>query len=147
MVEKEEFPRYKPCGRGLSENAISDLDLELPPKIIEWEITGAKFFFKEQFINVNKKHRFSVLIFRNEFDNFLLEKAKETVIEIHTTEKVICCEEISIYVEVNTKKTVYNAKFAIVAEGAQGVVKKYVRPVDVRGEYGMCVVTKVPAKE
>jgi hypothetical protein len=41
-----------------------------------------------------------------------------------------------------TKKTVYNANFAIIAEGAQGVVKKYVRPADIRGEYGMCVVTK-----
>lgn len=26
LLEKEEFPRYKPCGRGLSENAIYDLD-------------------------------------------------------------------------------------------------------------------------
>ncbi len=52
-----------------------------------------------------------------------------------------------MYVEAKTKKTVYNANFAIVAEGAQGVVKKYVRPTDIRGEYGMCVVTTVPAKE
>ena len=87
LLEKEEFPRYKPCGRGLSEHAISYLYLESPPKISEWEITEAKFFFKEQFIKANKKHRLFVFIFRNEFDNFLLDKAKETEIEVHTKEK------------------------------------------------------------
>jgi flavin-dependent dehydrogenase len=51
------------------------------------------------------------------------------------------------YVEVKTKNTVYRAKFAIVADGAQGVIKKCVRPVDTEEEYGICVVTEVPAKE
>lgn len=147
LLEKEEFPRYKPCGRGPSEHAISYLYLEPPPKISEWEITEAKFFFKEQFIKANKKHRLFVLIFRNEFGNFLLDKAKEMGIEVHTKEKVLCCEEMPTYVEVKTKKTVYHAKFAVVAEGIQRVVKKCVRPADIRGEYGMRVVTEVPAKE
>ena len=30
LLEKEEFPRYKPCGRGPSEHAISYLYLEPP---------------------------------------------------------------------------------------------------------------------
>ena len=79
----------------------------------------SQVLFQGKFIKANKKHRLFVFIFRNEFDNFLLDKAKETGIEVHTKEKVLCCEEMPTYVEVKTKKTVYHAKFAVVAEGAQ----------------------------
>jgi flavin-dependent dehydrogenase len=81
LLEKEEFPRYKPCDGKLSEHSISNLDFDLPPKIIEREITGAKLFFKEQFIKAKEKHRLSVLISRNGFDTFLLEKAKKLELE------------------------------------------------------------------
>lgn len=57
-----------------------------------------------------------ILISRKEFDIFLPEKAKETGIEVQTKEKVLCYEEMPTYVEVETNKTVYNAKFALVAE-------------------------------
>ena len=50
-------------------------------------------------------------------------------------------------VEVDTKEGTYRAKFAIIAEGAHGVVKTCVRPTDNREEYGICVVTEVPAEE
>ncbi|MDW5552056.1 geranylgeranyl reductase family protein [Methanosarcina sp.] len=147
LLEKENFPRYKPCGGGLSEHAISYLDFELPQDIIEWEVTGAKVIFKDQSVNVHKDHRVSTLVSRNEFDNFLLEKAKETGIEIHTGEKVLCCREMSDFVKVDTSQGTYQAKFAIIAEGAQGLVKTCVRSVDNKEEYGICLVTEVPADE
>jgi len=147
LLEKENFPRYKPCGGGLSEHAMSYLDFELPQDIIEWEVTGAKVIFKDQSINVHKDRRVSTLVSRSEFDNFLLEKAKETGIEIHTGEKVLCCREMSDFVKVDTSQGTYQAKFAIIAEGAQGLVKTCVRPVDNKEEYGICLVTEVPADE
>ncbi len=147
LLEKEEFPRYKPCGGGLSEHAISYLDFELPHDIIEREITGAKVVFEDQLIKANKDHRLSILVSRDKFDNLLLEKAKETGIKVHTGEKVLCCREMPDYVEVETEKDVYRAKFTIVAEGAHGIVKTCVRPVDTKEEYGICVVTEIPADE
>jgi len=147
LLEKEEFPRYKACGGGLSEHAISYLDFELPHDIIEREITGAKVVFKEQLINANRDYRLSILVSRDKFDNLLLEKAKETGIKVHTGEKVLCCREMPDYVEIETEKDVYRAKFTIVAEGAHGIVKTCVRPVDTKEEYGICVVTEIPADE
>jgi flavin-dependent dehydrogenase len=91
LLEKEKFPRYKPCGGGLSEHAISYLDFELPQNIIEWEVTGANVIFRDQLIKAHKDHRMSVLVSRDKFDNLLLEKAKETGIQVHTGEKVLCC--------------------------------------------------------
>ncbi len=147
LLEKMKFPRYKPCGGGLSEHALSYLDFELPQDIVEWEVTGANVIFRDQSIEVHKDHRLSVLVSRDKFDNFLLEKAKETGIEVHTGEKALCCREMPDCVEVDTKEGTYRAKFAIIAEGAHGVVKTCVRPTDNREEYGICVVTEVPAEE
>ena len=147
LLEKEEFPRYKPCGGALSEHAISYLDFKLPMDIIEWEITGANIIFKDKLIKAHKDHRMSALVSRDKFDNLLLEKAKETGIEAHTGERVLCCREMSDCVEVETEQKVYQAKFAIVAEGAHGLVKTCVRPADTKEEYGICIVTEIPAEE
>lgn len=147
LLEKEEFPRYKPCGGGLSDHAISYLDFELPEDVIEWEATGAKVFFKNQLIEVHKDYRLSVLISRDIFDNLLLEKAKETGIAVHTGEKALCCREMPGCVEVETNRDIYRAKFAIIAEGAQGLLKTCVRHADTKEEYGICMVTEVPADE
>ena len=40
ILEKEKFPRYKPCGGALSERATSWLDLRLPEAVCEKAITG-----------------------------------------------------------------------------------------------------------
>lgn len=147
LLEKEKFPRYKPCGGGLSTHAISYLDFELPQDIIEWEITGVRGVFKNQMIEVHKDHNISSLVSRAVFDNFLLKKAKETGIEVHTGEKVLSCTEKPEFVEVITKEQTYQAKFAIVAEGAHGLLKTCIRPADTREGYWTSVVAEIPAEE
>jgi geranylgeranyl reductase family protein len=147
LLEKEEFPRYKPCAGGLTERAMSYLDFELPQDIIEREVTGAKIIFRDQSIEAHKGHRVSSLVSRDKFDNFLLEKAKETGIEVHTGEKALCCREMYDCIEVDTWKGTYRAKFAIIAEGSQGIVKTCVRPTDNKEEYEICLVTEIPAEE
>lgn len=146
LLEKEDFPRHKPCGGGLSEHAISYLDFELPEEVIEWEITGARVIFKDQMIEAHKDGRLSTLVSRDVFDNFLLEKAKETGIKVRTREKVLNCRETPDCVEVETKENTYRAKFVIIAEGAHGLLKTCLRPADTKEEYGICMVTEVPAE-
>ncbi|MCQ1536035.1 geranylgeranyl reductase family protein [Methanosarcina sp. KYL-1] len=147
LLEKEDFPRYKPCGGGLSDHAISLLDFELPEEAIEWEITGAKVFFNGHMIEAHKDYRLSVLVSRDVFDNLLLEKARESGINVRTREKVIGCREMPDCVEVETEENTYLAKFVIIAEGAHGLLKTCVRPADTKEEYGICMVTEVPAEE
>ena len=147
LLEEKEFPRYKPCGGGLSAHAISYLDFELPQDIIDWEVTGVRGVFKDQMIEVHKDHRISALISRDVFDNFLLKKATETGIEVHTGEKVLSCTEKPEFVEVITEEEAYQAKFAIVAEGANGLLKTCIRPADTREEYWIAVVAEIPAEE
>lgn len=147
LLEKEEFPRYKPCAGGLSNHAASYLGFELPKSVINREITGARVLYKDRAVEVRKDYRLSLMVSRSIFDNFLLEKAKESGITVHTGEKVLSCSEKPEYVEVKTLKNTYLSKFLIIAEGVQGLLKTCVRPADTKEEYGVCMVTEVPALE
>ena len=145
LIEKEVFPRYKPCGGAFSEQAMSYLDFEVPKYIHEKEIFGARVHFRGQVIERHKEYRIATLITRSVLDSYLLEKAKETGIKIKFGEKVVDYKENTDYVEVYTKdnNVAYKAKFVIVAEGSQGRLKNKIRRRDKKNEYGVCVVTEI----
>lgn len=50
ILEKETFPRYKPCGGALSSRAALLLGFPLPSDICERTITGARVHFCERFL-------------------------------------------------------------------------------------------------
>jgi geranylgeranyl reductase family protein len=145
LIEKESFPRYKPCGGALSEHAISYLDFDLPIDIIENEAYGGKVCFNDRCLESFKDYRLSIMVTRSSFDNFLLEKAKETGIDIHTAEKVLSILDREDYVEVKTNISNYRSKFVIISTGALSKLKTTVRKKDKKNEYGVCIVTEVPA--
>ena len=143
LIEKDRFPRSKPCGGALSEKARSYLDFELPPEIREKEIWGARLRFRDQIIEGSKDFRLATMITRSSFDNYLLEKAAETGIEIQTGERVTDFTERGDHVEVHTRAGTFRSKFLIVAEGAQGKLKNRIRKNDRSNEYGICLVADI----
>lgn len=148
LLEKEHFPRYKPCGGALSPYALSCLDFKLPEYLIERDIPKMRVHFRELHTERQKDYRFAQLVSRKYFDNFLLDKARETGIDIHLGEKVLGYEEREGYVEVNTFRNTYLAKFVLIAEGSKGVLKYKVRPRrDRRTEYDLALVSEIPEKD
>ncbi|MBC2697754.1 MAG: geranylgeranyl reductase family protein [ANME-2 cluster archaeon] len=145
LIEKEIFPRYKPCGGALSEHAMSYLDFEIPESMIERDIFGARAHFKGQVVEQHKDSRIAVLITRSILDNYLLEKAGETGIEIKMGEKVLEYQEKNDCVEVFTDNDTYKAKFIIIAEGSQGKLKYQIRRKDRNDEYAIGVVAEIEA--
>ena len=143
LIEKEIFPRYKPCGGALSEQAMSYLDFEIPKSIIERDIFGARFQFRGKVVEQHKDYRIAVLTSRSILDNFLLEKARETGIQINMGEKIIDYQENDDYVEVFTNDNIYMSKFVIIAEGSQGKLKYKIRRKDKRDEYAIGIVAEI----
>jgi len=143
LIEKEVFPRYKACGGAFSEHAISYLDFAIPQYIQEKNIFGARVHFRGRVIEKHKEYRISTLVSRSTLDNYLLQKAIETGIEIKMGEKVLDFKENQDSVEVYTHDNAYKAKFVIVAEGSQGRLKNRIRRKDTKGEYGICLVTEI----
>ena len=143
LIEKEMFPRYKPCGGGLSEHAMSYLDFEIPETIIERDIFGARVHFRGQVVEQHKDYRIAVLTSRSVLDNFLLEKARETGIQIKMGEKIIDYQENNDYVEVFTNDNMYKSKFIIIAEGSHGKLKYKIRRKDEKDEYAISIVAEI----
>jgi geranylgeranyl reductase family protein len=145
LLEKENFPRYKPCGGALSPYALSCLDFKLPESVVERDISKVRIHFREYCIERQSNYRLALLVSRRTFDNFLLDKARETGIEVHCGEKVLGCEEREECVEVKTLQNTYLSKFVLIAEGSEGMLKCIVRPQrDRRTEYDLALVSEVP---
>jgi geranylgeranyl reductase family len=147
IIEKEMFPRYKPCGGALSEHAMSYLDFKIPEDIIEKDIFGGRVRFRGKSIEYFKDYRLSVIVTRSIFDNYLLEKAKETGIDIHHEEKVTDISQNDAHVSVTTNKDSYKARYVVIASGSQGKLKTVVRREENKSEYGVCLVTEVEEKD
>lgn len=144
LIDKDRFPRYKPCGGGLSERALSYLDFSLPENICERSITGARICFDDRVIDRHKDYRLTVTLTRSTFDDFLLKKARETGVHVVTGQKVLDFREDSEKVEVRAGDETYSSKHLILAAGSQSRLKDGVRERDEKDRYGVCVVTEIP---
>jgi geranylgeranyl reductase family protein len=146
LIDKDRFPRYKPCGGGLSERALSYLDFSLPENICERSITGARICFGDRVIDRHKDYRLTVTLTRSDFDAFLLKKARETGVHVVTGQKILDFREDSEKVEVRAGDEIYSSKHLIIAAGSQNMLKDSVREKDGKDRYGVCVVTEIPEK-
>lgn len=148
LLEKENFPRYKPCGGALSPYSLSCLDFELPESVVERDISKVRIHYRERCIERQRDYGLALLVSRKAFDSFLLDKARETGIEVHCGEKVLGCEEREDCVEVKTLQNCYLAKFVLVAEGSGGTLKYTVRKQrDRRTEYDLALVSEIPEED
>jgi geranylgeranyl reductase family protein len=147
LIEKKNFPRYKPCGGALSSYGLSCLDFKLPGSVIERKISKVRVHFRGSFVEGMKETNLALLISRQIFDNLLLEKARETGIEVHTGEKVLDCVEKEDFVEVRTTDNTYLGKFVLISEGSGGTLKYRVRPRDKRTEYALGLVSEIPDED
>lgn len=147
LIEKKNFPRYKPCGGALSSYGLSCLDFKLPGSVIERKISKVRVHFRGSFVEGMKETNLALLISRKIFDNLLLEKARETGIEVHTGEKVLDCVEKEDFVEVRTTDNTYLGRFVLISEGSGGTLKYRVRPRDKRTEYALGLVSEIPDED
>lgn len=147
LIEKKNFPRYKPCGGALSSYGLSCLDFKLPGSVIERNISKVRVHFRGSFVEGMKETNLALLISRKIFDNLLLEKARETGIEIRTGETVLDCVEKEYFVEVRTTDNTYLGRFVLISEGSGGTLKYRVRPRDNRTEYALGLVSEIPDED
>ncbi len=128
IIDRDMFPRSKPCGGAVSEQALSYLDFTLPSQIAEQECFGARIHYQDRSIKITKQHRIAVLVSRDKFDSFLLEKAIECGAQFFPNER---CTALTVYphaTEVRTDMSVYQARYVIGADGVHSIVAGTVRP-------------------
>jgi geranylgeranyl reductase family protein len=145
ILEKEHFPRYKPCGGALSDRAISCLDFPLPEDICERTITRARVHFRDKVIECHKGYRLSTLVTRSRFDHFLLQKALEAGSNL-VTQRVKEYKEKKDHVRVLTKTDEYRSRFLVISSGCQSCLKDNIQK-RTRDQYYVSVVTEIEEDE
>jgi len=142
VLEKDTFPRYKPCGGAISDRALSLLDFALPEDLCERTITGARVHFREKVMERHKGYRLTTLVTRSRFDDHLLKKAKEVGANL-AVERVLDYRENGDHVEVLTRKNSYRSRFLVIASGCQDPLKERVLGRAARNSYGVCMVAEI----
>ncbi len=148
LLEKESFPRYKPCGGSLSNKVFSILDFSIPDELCERTINCARVHFRRKIVEGQgqKGDPLFTLITRSAFDDFLLQKAIEGGCNTATM-KVMGYSQKDDHVQVITKRKKFKSKFLVIASGCQSPLKGGIQERETRDRYGISVVTEVPEDE
>lgn len=147
LLDKELFPRSKPCGGAVSGRALSFLDFPLPENIIEKECFGARVYYDGRSMEAKRNYRIAVLVSRERFDSFLADKAVESNARFLPGEKVATVQETRDGVKVVTGKAAYQSRFLIGADGIHSRVARSVRQPLGRHEMTLALVSHVPADD
>ena len=127
-LDKATHPRYKVCGGGLS--ARIDRILEEDYKsVVEHTVYGIQFSYRgaDPFF-LDSSSPIAYMVMRDRFDHFLLEKARRVGSEVHESEPVTSCRQLSDGIEVTTDRGRYLAKVLIGADGANSLVAQQLFP-------------------
>ncbi|HEY8768756.1 MAG TPA: geranylgeranyl reductase family protein [Dehalococcoidia bacterium] len=120
LLDKQKFPRDKPCGGGVTLRAASVQDVDLAP-VVEQTIYGARFSLR---LGPAFDRRFerplTYMTQRCRLDSHLAERAAESGADLHDGEAL---REIDLEpgLTVRTDRDTYSARVLIGADGANGV--------------------------
>jgi len=147
LLDKDIFPRSKPCGGAVSGHALSLLDFPLPENIIEKECFNARVHYGGRSIEAKRQYRIAVFVSRNRFDAFLAEKAVESNARFLPGEKVVAVHTIRDGITVVSEKTSYQTRFLIGADGIHSRVANAIRQPLGKDEMILGLVSNVPADD
>ena len=140
LLDKQRFPRDKPCGGGVTLRAASVQDVDLSP-VIERTIHGARFSLRlgDSF---DRTHDLPLTYMtqRCNLDAFLAERAAEAGAGLHDGEPVREIDQVErgtgAVVTVRTDTDTYTSRILIGADGANGMTG---RALGLRPEYDEAV--------
>jgi flavin-dependent dehydrogenase len=131
ILEKARYPRLKLCAGGLvldAEVILQRLGLDVS-EVPHVDVDSIHFDFQAKGlrIRVPKRHALRV-IRRDEFDNWLAQKARDKGIEIREGVSVKNLIPDSECVMIETDQGIFRAKVVVGADGSNGVTRRCVYP-------------------
>jgi len=125
VLDKEQFPRMKPCGGAIRQYGVDSLDFKIDD-IVQRRTYGTRFYSPTgQEIDLTYHEADGYMIMRDEFDNLLLQKAKEAGADIQENCRVSKVSQNANRLIVATKTgEEFSGKFVIGADGINSVVAK-----------------------
>jgi geranylgeranyl reductase family protein len=120
LLEKEQIPRNKLCGGGVTPKVLTRFDFKLPRELVECEVRAARIHVGESLHYFGTDKTLVYMTSRTKFDSFLTEKAVEAGAELRDGSPVNRVEVASSHVEVKTLEGTFRSKILIGADGMGG---------------------------
>lgn len=144
VIEKEKLPRYKPCAGGVPRSVLRFFPFTFEP-VIEREIVGVHYSFrgeKEVFVPLPSSP--VLMVMRDRFDWFVLEKAGVEVVDgVKVTQVHEDRDKVTVLAERGYK---WQARYLIGADGANSVVARALG-FESGGPMGAALEAEIPAEE
>ncbi|TFG12908.1 geranylgeranyl reductase family protein [Candidatus Thorarchaeota archaeon] len=126
LLEKESYPRKKPCGGALSQRTVNLLDLDLS-SALENEITTAIIHSPSgQDIIRTANQIVGYTSSREKLDAFLIEKAMDAGAEVIENTRVVAVEHLRHAVRALAKGDSHKGRLLVGADGVNSIVAKRV---------------------
>ncbi len=124
IIEKETLPRYKTCGGGFVYRGRKEMPFDVS-SVVEREFSKIDIIFEKAgvYLTSEREEPIITMIMRDDFDNLIVEKAKEagvTLLEGHKLKNITFGEEIILH----TSQQDIKSKFVIAADGALSITAK-----------------------
>ena len=124
IIEKESLPRYKTCGGGFVYRGRKNMPFDIS-SVVKREFNKIDIYFDKAGIHLTSERSEPIIsmIMRDDFDNLIVEKAKEagiTLLENHALKDITFGESIILH----TSQGDIETQFVIAADGALGVTAK-----------------------
>ena len=124
LLEKSPIPRYKPCGGGITLKTLKEIPFDISP-IIEKKASGGLVNFKGRtLLRTEQKEDIAWLVMRDNFDNFLNQKALEAGASLICRNRVKSARQEKNSVIVQTAEGEFSAKFLVGADGVNSIVAR-----------------------
>ncbi len=145
IVDKEQFPRNKPCAGVLSPKINSIL--KIPKEICERPLTGYRIFSPLGTMVESSFPEAGSIVRRDLFDNFLVQSLKNKPANVNINE----ISEKNECLEVHGKDWKCKSRFIIGADGANSMVKKHLKipskQIAIAAQYEVSLPQKVIDKQ
>lgn len=140
IIDKEHFPRCKPCAGGLTSKTFMSFDFPIL-KEIRYVTNGFIFSYKDQiFHKISGNKVIAKMVERTYFDDFLVKKAvgSGAIFLDGVKVKDVCWENKEF--SVKTSERIFRCKYLIGADGANSIVNRILNIVE-KDLYGFGIET------
>ena len=131
ILEKAHYPRPKLCAGGLVNDAeilLQRLELDVS-EVPHMDAKNIRFDFEAKGLNIRMPRRHALrIIRRDEFDNWLAQKARDRGIEIREGVTVRNISRHQNRVVVETDQEIFQARVVVGADGSNGITRRCLFP-------------------
>lgn len=122
VMEKEQLPRHKPCGGGLTPKVIKLLNFDLSPIIEDVSYGLLLTRALTDPIKINTSQPIAYMTSRNKFDVYLLQKAREAGAQVLENTRIDRIQQTPDRVIISSSDHEWQGSILVGADGAHSIV-------------------------